>query len=265
MGHTPLVMDVRGADTILNQAYCRLYQKEECPYTTSVVYSNRFKPFGANIRYRKPELQINLSSHWKDVSDEIVVGLIQELLLKVWKIRPYPQTLSLDFYHRFLRELPEVVPKTQIDPELKDHFDSINENYFLGQLTCPNLRWGQYSKRRFGSYNFKTDTITLSQVLRHVDPDVLRYVLFHEMLHKLHKFEMSGSRAQYHTTRFKHLEKQYRGGERIERILQRIANGKYPLPQHSGEYEPSELKYQSNLKEKTPFFKELTSLFSKKK
>jgi hypothetical protein len=223
------LMQQPSSQTLIETAYSQLYEKPSCPYATTITYSNRFKPYGANIRYSRSELRLHLSAHWKDVSDDILIGLIQELLLKVWKKKPYPETIPLQLYHGFIRGIPDCVPKDSVDPVLEKRFCSINETFFLNQLEMPNLRWGRFSRRRFGSYNFKTDTITISPVLQSVEAEVLDYVLFHEMLHKLHKFEIASGKARYHTKKFRYLEQQFPNATKIETILQRIADNKYPL------------------------------------
>ncbi len=230
-------MQYSSSESILETAYCQLYAKLSCPYKATISYSNRFKPYGANIRYSRHELRLHLSSHWREVSDDILIGLAQELLLKIWKKKPYPNTIPLRVYHAFIRGIPDCVPKDSVDPVLKKRFDSLNETFFLNQIDMPNLRWGRFSTRRFGSYNFKTDTITLSPVLESVEKQILDYVLFHEMLHKVHKYDVSSGKARYHTKKFRFLEQQFPDANNIEKTLQQIADGRHPSASRSREWE----------------------------
>ncbi|MBR9692917.1 M48 family metallopeptidase [Candidatus Woesearchaeota archaeon] len=74
---------------------------------------------------------------------------------------------------------------------------------------------------KLGHYEYATDTISISTALKEA-PELLDYVLYHEMLHKKHKFtESKGGNTRSHTKAFRDEEKKYRladGGEPEKRL-----------------------------------------------
>ena len=102
-------------------------------------------------------------------------------------------------------------------------FDRVNDRYFLGLVECPNLRWGQHSVRTFGSYDFKTDTVTISRIFHDQDPILTDYIMFHEVLHKQRKFTRSGSKTFYHDSKFRRAEKVFKDANLVEKRLAGVA------------------------------------------
>ena len=76
------------------------------------------------------------------------------------------------------------IPKTNIDFDLKRSFDRINNQYFYDQIEIPNLCWGHFSKRKFATYDYQTDTIKFSKILQNQNIELIDYVMYHELLHK---------------------------------------------------------------------------------
>lgn len=172
-----------------------------------------------------------MSKNWRHISKDIQLGIAQELLIKI--LSRYPEyksiaprsTINIDLYHNFLRSVHVAVPKTEEDPLLKSYFNKLNDAHFFGAMDPPNLRWGQESYRKLGSYDFGTDTITISQALhpdRTNDSEILEYVLYHEMLHKKHKFSSSGRRTRSHTSAFRADEAGFPNSRSCEARLKRL-------------------------------------------
>ena len=87
----------------------------------------------------------------------------------------------------------------------------------------PNLVWGRFATTTFGSYDFKSDKVTISSEFKGVeDTKYVDYIMFHEVLHKQRKFYRSGSKTYYHDARFKRLEKVFEDGAQIEKELGRV-------------------------------------------
>ncbi|HBE02014.1 MAG: hypothetical protein A2096_03230 [Spirochaetes bacterium GWF1_41_5] len=71
--------------------------------------------------------------------------------------------------------------------DLLPEFDNLNKIFFSGSLHHPLLVWSRKpTRRKFGHYDPVQDIIMISRTLDNpqVHPEVLRYVLYHEMLHK---------------------------------------------------------------------------------
>ena len=183
-----------------------------------INYNDRFKPYNANVTYTRNSFAFNLSKKWKRVSREIQIGLLQELLLKVF--REKKKTFNIDLYNNFMKKIHIAVPKTRIDPFLEESFDRINEKYFVGMVEKPNLVWHS-SIRRLGSYEYGSDAISISKVLEN-DESALDYVMHHEMLHKKLKFDSSNGSCRHHTKAFRELERKFENSHELEERLKSI-------------------------------------------
>jgi len=206
---------------MLKQAINDLY--DEFPYEYKLKYSGKFKPYRANIKLANNHIQLNLSKTWKPISKEIQIGLVQELLLKLLKNKLNPKTtktINIEMYNIFLKKLHLGIPKTKSDPILYSSFNKVNEDYFYGLIETPNLVWIN-SVNKLGSYEYGTDTISISTTLKE-DPEALDYVMYHEMLHKKHKFHNKNGRSFHHTKDFRDDEKEFKNADIIEKRLSSI-------------------------------------------
>jgi hypothetical protein len=173
----------------------------------SVRYSGRFKGFNASVRYGRGWMEFSLAKNWLDVDEDIKKGVVQHLLCKIYSLKQ--DTLSIRLYEEFLRQASEYAPKGVSDELLTQRFKVINEEYFDGLMESPTLKWGSYSLTKLGHYEYATDTVVLSTALQE-DQDMLDYVLYHELLHKKHKFSCHNGRTHHHTKAFKKDEAKFR-------------------------------------------------------
>lgn len=211
---------------LAEQAFNELFPEKNLEeYQFEIKYTYRFKPYNANVRYRRNSLQFNLSKKWRTISKEIQIGLIQGLMLRVFKEKN--NTMNIDLYNNFMRNLHISVQKTNTDPILEKSFDRINEKYFFGLLEKPNLVWHN-SIRRLGSYEYGSDTISISRVLLE-DSDLMDYVMYHEMLHKKFKFNSSNGRTCHHTKEFKEMERKFENSMEMEQKIKRIGRKRVKL------------------------------------
>ncbi|MBL7055497.1 hypothetical protein ISS07_01135 [Candidatus Woesearchaeota archaeon] len=187
-------------------------------YSLIIKYSGRFKPYNANVRYRKNSFTFNLSKNWKTISREIQIGLLQSLFVKVFKKKK--TTFNIDLYNNFMKKIHIAAPKTKTDPILRDSFDKVNEKYFHGLIEPTNFVWHN-STNRLGSYEYGSDTVSISKILLQ-DPEALDYVMHHEMLHKKLKFNDKNGSCRHHTPKFKKLEKKFHNSEEMENRLKTI-------------------------------------------
>ncbi len=213
---------------LAQKAYSELYPEKKPEEKLSIKYSRAFNPYNANVKYTRREMVFSLSDKWKSVSDEIKIGLIQSLLLKVFKPRNRQgkkhgkqtnrHTINIDLYENFLRNIGDYTEAGQAPPLLKASFDRVNRKYFKGFIEQPNLKWGNNSFSRLGTYEYGSNTVTLSAVLED-DSELLDYVMYHELLHKKHKFKSRNTRSYHHTPEFKRDEKKFENPE-IEKKLE---------------------------------------------
>ncbi len=187
-----------------------------------VKYTDRFKPYNANVRYSRNSFYFNLSRKWRGISREIQIGLIQGLMLKIFKENK--KTTNIDLYNSFMKNIHISVPKVNTDPVLEESFERVNEAYFFGLIEKPNLVWHN-SMRRLGSYEYGSDTISISEVLLS-GKELLDYVMYHEMLHKKHKFNEKNGRTCHHTNEFKQLEKIFENSAEMEERIKSLVRKK---------------------------------------
>ena len=206
---------------LAEEAFNELYPENDAP-TFELKYSGKFKGYNANITHHKLNNHIvfKLSRNWKDVSDEIKKGLLQSLLVKVYKSDKRNKTThAIDFYNNFLRAVPKYSIADEIDPELEDSFSRVNDQYFNGLMNKPNLVWGAKSNRQLGCFDYGSNTIKISSALNEADSWLLDYVMYHEMLHKKHLFVQKNGRSFHHTTDFKNDEKKYNNFHIVDKAL----------------------------------------------
>ena len=213
--------------SLAKQAFQRLFPEKEANYSFKVKYSAKFKAYNANVKYTKDNFQFNLSKKWKKVSKDIQIGLMQSLLLKVFKEKM--STIEIDLYNSFLKKVHFTIPKTSTDEFLEQSFNRINEKYLNDLIEIPNLKWHN-SMNRLGSYEYGSDTISISKVLLELGPSFVDYVMYHEMLHKKHKFSCKNNRSFHHTKEFKEDERRFEDHAILEAQLNKhIKKRKHPL------------------------------------
>src|SRR3989344_702121 len=207
--------------SLIKEAFQQLYPDKEAKYNFSLNYSRKFKPYNANVKLCGNNLLFNLSRDWKKISNEIQIGLIQELLIKILKDRR--KSINIELYNLFMKNVHLAVPKTKTDAILEESFDRINDTYFNGMLDKPNLQWGNSSTSKLGSYEYGSDTITISTIFRNERTELLDYVMYHEMLHKKFKFQSKNGRNLHHSREFRKMEAMFENRDLMEKEISRLA------------------------------------------
>lgn len=207
---------------ILQEAHELLFPHARAERIFKVTYSGRFKDFGGYLHMNGKVLELKLSRRFHGTSREIQIGMAQELLCKLFKRKK--NTMFIDIYNNFVKNLHIAIPKTRNHPTLNDSFERINSRYFLGLVERPNLVWGKASKRTLGSYDYKTDTITISRIFQKAEDRLLDYVMFHETLHKQRKFEVRAQKTIYHDGKFKRAEKIFENSEQTEKDVNKFVS-----------------------------------------
>lgn len=100
---------------------------------------------------------------------------------------------------------------------LREIFDSLNNNYFEGGITT-SISWGKWNsrkavkKRTLGSYCVSTNTIRINPVLdrKNVPHYFIEYVIYHEMLHSAVTWEKKNGRKSVHTSEFRKRERLFK-------------------------------------------------------
>ena len=178
-----------------------LYDKFPDSRRINIKYSGRFKDLNANVTYTSREVVFNLSKKWLEFSEELRIGLIQSLAVRIYKLRS--QTLEMDLYEKFIKNLPKFAKIDKSDELLEDSFKRMNKIYFDENLTRPNLVWGADAFTKLGHYEHQTDTVLISNIFKD-NLELLDYIMFHELLHKKHGLKKTKSgRSIHHSKEFK--------------------------------------------------------------
>ena len=206
---------------IAELAYVELYPGKGIDYKIAVRYSRQFKPYNANVRRYGNNLTFHLSKNWKKISNEIQIGLIQELLNKILKDKK--KTMNMELYSLFMKNVHVAIPKTKTDLVLEASFNRNNDNFFNGMMDIVNLQWGTDSTSKLGCYEYGSDTITISTIFQNAPKELLDYVMYHEMLHKKFKFENKNGRTVHHSPEFKRMEAKFPNYELMEKEISKLA------------------------------------------
>ena len=207
---------------LIKEAFNQLYPDKELRYSVYIKYSRKFRPYNANVKLYRSNLTFHLSRDWKKISKEIQIGLVQELLVKILKNKK--QTINMELYNLFMKNVHIAIPKTKTDPILEESFNKVNDSYFNGMIDLPNLRWGDESTNKLGSYEYGSDTITISSIFKNIHKtELLDYVMYHEMLHKKFKFQSKNGRNLHHSPDFKKMESGFENRDLIEKEISNLA------------------------------------------
>ena len=193
---------------LIQDAFLRLYPQKEFFYVTEIYYNRRLSDFNANIALHRKKIVVKMNLLWKNVDSEIKIGLIQSLLIKLFK-GDIKMTTNLDLYNSFVRSISKFSPVTKTDPILEASFHRVNDSLLFGCLEKPNLQWGTHSVRKLACYNFHSNTISVSRVFENAQEHMLDLLMYHELLHKKLQFEHKGGRYSYHSPKFKQLENMF--------------------------------------------------------
>ncbi|RMF05214.1 M48 family peptidase [Candidatus Woesearchaeota archaeon] len=208
---------------LVRRAYEGLFPDREYSFDGRIKYSGKFAPYNANVVMRGKQLTFGLSREWMEVSEDIVLGLLQHLLSKLFKAKKTTDNMQL--YEIFLRKVHKAAPRKEAPPDLAESFRRVNEKYFSGMMDMPNLRWGSESTSKLGSYHYGSDTVTLSTALRE-SRELLDYVMYHELLHKKHKYSTKNGRSIHHSREFRKDEARFEDAALMEKELEKLARRK---------------------------------------
>jgi hypothetical protein len=179
-------------------------------------YSKAFNNYNANVKYNLQKIEFRISHEWKDVDEDIVMGLLQMLFLKMFKQKK--NTMYIDLYNSFIKKLSTYTRQDKDDPILDASFERVNTYYFDGFMDKPNLVWGTDSARKLGHFEYATNTIMISTLFKEED-ELLDYIMYHELLHKKLKYSTTNGRSLHHSKKFKDKEAEF-ANKNIEKDLE---------------------------------------------
>ncbi len=174
-------------------------------HSIKIEFSNRVKDYYFSASKKWKNISVKMSSLWRKVPSKYRDAAIHSIICDVlgWKT----PKIHLNNFDEFIFAIDYYTIKKPVVPELKESFDRVNEKYFKGMIRMPNIKWGRKSKRKLGGFDFLANTLTISSLLKDAPLDYIDYIMYHELLHKFMKYNPYRKRKQYHTRKFKELEK----------------------------------------------------------
>ncbi len=208
---------------LIEESFKRLFPHKEFRYNVEEKYALQLSDFNANIRLNKNKILVKYNLQWKNIDDEIKIGLIQALLLKLFKVKDKKSIsyVNINLYNDFLKQIPNLIEKTKCDPLLKNSFNRVNDQFFDNLLEKPNLVWGTYSVRKLACYNFHNDTVSVSKIFQNSKEKILDLLMYHELLHKKFQFKHNKGRSSYHCRDFKAAENLYPSKDLVEKEIEK--------------------------------------------
>lgn len=188
----------------------------------------RFKPYAnANcyIRWKDQQLHVSLADSLKFAPAPIAEAIAHILLCKIYR-KSVPEAAT-EAYREYMnsRETRDRLSRVRqergqkrMDPARGNHFDleeifkELNEAFFEGALAVPAIGWSRNASNRvLGHYDATHHAIVLSRFLDRPEAgfDLVRYVMYHEMLHIKHPIEYDGPRRIIHSRKFREEEQCY--------------------------------------------------------
>ncbi len=185
------------------------------------------------IRLRQGTIFIRLSDRMNGAPPEVYRALFVILFAKLFRYRIDAGWRRLYAEYAARLEQPAAAsPPADLSRyqsagryyDLDPLFDVLNRDFFSGKLPKPHLGWSRNnSTTRLGFYDADRKLIVVSQNLdgRKVPAYVVRYILYHEMLHVAIPVERVNGRRRIHPPHFKALEQAYPDYERARQWLQK--------------------------------------------
>ena len=224
----------------VEQIYARVFRDIK-PRTPLPRISVRFRTYAnANSRIclKDGHLSVEISDLLESAPAPIQEALAYILISKLF--RRTPERAVLARYRRYLNRAdvrrslhlakqqrgrkPLRDPKGRVY-DLRSIFEDLNFRYFHGLMAQPQLGWSvRPSRTTLGHYDPSHHAIVLSSVLdSEMAPEpVVKFVMFHEMLHLRYPTEHRGARRCVHTKDFKLAEKQFEDYELATTQLKRF-------------------------------------------
>ncbi len=177
-------------------------------------------------------IQIRIAQSLQEAPEIILKTLCTILLLKLFKLKVDRRLYQA--YRSYLHNNAHLLPKKQHRPpsprytakgaffDLDEIFDRINRTYFQDQLRRPVLGWSlRKAYRRLGFYNKEKNLLVISRIFdsRKTPPEVIEYLMYHEMLHIAIPTVYNNGHRTIHGRLFREKERQFPQYEFVQKWL----------------------------------------------
>jgi hypothetical protein len=224
------------------QIYARVFHqlKPRTPLPEVKIEFKRYANADSRISLVDGTLRVKISDMLQGAPAPVQEALARILLGKLYRKQPDARALAV--YRRYLnradvRRVLHLVKQERgrklfRDPQghtydLRAIFDSLNVEYFGGLMAEPQLGWSlKTSRTTLGHYDASHNAIVLSCLLDSPDvpQEVVRFVMYHEMLHLRHPTIHKATRRCVHTPEFKAEEKLFPNFLEVKEMLKQVVN-----------------------------------------
>ncbi|MBV9266781.1 MAG: SprT-like domain-containing protein [Acidobacteriaceae bacterium] len=230
----------------VEQIYARVFRllKPRTPVPRITIRFRRYANANSRIRLADGHLAVDISDLLESAPAPIQEALAHILIGKLY--RKAPDTTALARYRRYLnrsdmRHSLQHAKQSRGRKHLRDSkgehydlreiFEELNFRYFHGLMAMPQLGWSvKPSRTTLGHYDPSHHVIVLSSILDSpsAPEPVVRFVMFHEMLHLRFPTEHRGPRRCVHTREFKKAEREFENYHEATRQLRHFLQAEIP-------------------------------------
>jgi hypothetical protein len=220
------------------QWLCRSILQETLPEFRNMEVDARFYPYIGlthTIRRKGSTWIVRISDHCRQAPSKVLEAIVMILASKIMRRRPRQQYLQTYEFFRNDPWIKESIRERRVrkgrkhiaDESGKHHslgeiYRELNSSFFNHQIEIRKIGWGlRQSRGRLGHYDPTHHSITLSPTLDEpgIPRFVIRYIVYHEMLHSVFESTSSGRFTRHHTPEFRRAEKAYPDFERAKKFL----------------------------------------------
>jgi hypothetical protein len=233
-GRAPFAL--AGGDRIFQRIFTRLGCQGRPPQFQVELYP--YANLSHTLRLRQDVAYVRLSDILHEAPVPVIEAAAAILLGQMYR-RRVPRDLR-DTYREFAlshstrrhiarvrrkraRRIPDKPLGTAHD--LGVIFDSLNAQYFGGNLRRPRIGWSSRVWRsQFGCYDPSLDQIVMNKRLDRADVPALavEFILYHEMLHVKHPIRAAACGLQSHSPEFRAEEKRFEHYAPARKFLERV-------------------------------------------
>jgi predicted metal-dependent hydrolase len=212
--------------SVQERYFHRSYKKIDVKY-------HRFRSLKHTLEWTPWRIRIKVNEHFKNAPDSILENLAIILLARIYKVRVGKEIRNpFNEYNESLRATLPAKKFNRYDSysgkgrkyDLSSIFDQLNQIYFSNNLQMPVLGWSKKkSFWRLGFYDKERNLLVISRVFDQagVPEKVVRYLVFHEMLHIYFPAQRKNGRRIIHSRKFRETEKQFPEYEEIQGWINR--------------------------------------------
>jgi hypothetical protein len=234
----PTMRKREGAETVPLQWICRSVLHSAFPEFRNMEVEASFYPYIGlthTIRRKRSVWRLRISDYCRHAPEAVLESIIVILACKVTRRKPgrkylrtyeafrkYPPILEAVRARRLQRGRKYFAVHAGRIHSLQRIYQELNSRYFNDQIDIRRIGWGvRRSRSRLGHYDPVHHTITLSPVLDspEVPEFVIKYIVYHEMLHAAFEDGASPAAWRHHPPEYRRAEKAYPDYGRAKKFL----------------------------------------------